>query len=88
MTIAAGSVVSDLTSRLYVLLDKETSFARKFASDSSNTSAVPFSTMWKAMSRSVNQLSGLSASTAELNKSDGALGYTLGYAASTGRMNG
>lgn len=65
MTIAASSVVHDLTNRLYTLLNKETSVARKFASDSSNTNAVEFKDFWRALCRSVNQLDGLSASTLE-----------------------
>ena len=82
MTIQASSVWSDLTRELYTLLDEESSFARKYVTDSSNTNAVPFKTAMKAMLRSVSALHGLAASTAELNKSDGIAGYALGYASS------
>ena len=81
MTLAASSCVYDLTAALYTLLNKETSGARLYASDSSNTNAVAFKDAWRALNRSVNQLDGLAASTAELNKSDGIAGYPIAAAA-------
>ena len=95
MTIQASSVWSDLTRELYTLLDEESSFARKYVSDSSNTNAVPFKTAMKALLRSVSALHGLAASTAELNimdgvtassselnKVDGIAGHAVAYASS------
>ena len=73
MAISASSVVYDLTSEWYELLNKETSAARKMATDSSNTNAVEFKDFWRALCRSVNAL-------------DGTEGYPVGHVASAGKQ--
>jgi len=67
----AGSVVHDLTPEHYNRSVTETSFGRLYETDSSNTSNVPWDVALKALLRTVSELDGIAASTAEINVLDG-----------------
>jgi len=86
MSFAASSVLYDMTAAWLEGLREETSAARKFSTDSSNTDSIPFDVFWKALCRTVNDLNGITSSTAEINKSDGIGGYALAHQDAAGKV--